>query len=159
MLKAGEDKSLWCWIYFTEKKTRQKSTQSVRNMPPPFPPCIIREMHWNPKFDPFHGVTPKGQKSTDHDQNVISYEGGQDSSACKVSGFSLHVFSRKCPEPPNLTRITKSNSTKIRKINRTWLWSNHWWRWSRYISMQNFRLFPSCLLQEMPENHKFDLFH
>ena len=53
-------------------------------------------------------MAPKGGKSTDRDHNLISSEGGQDTSACKISGHSLHAFSGKCPETPDLTRFTKS---------------------------------------------------
>ena len=53
----------------------------------------------------------------------------------------------------------RQNSAKITKINRLWPKTNQFWRWSRYISMQNFRLFPPCILQEMPGNPKFDPFH
>ena len=42
------------------------------------------------------------------DPELISSEGGQDTSARQISGHSLHVFSRKCLETPNLTRFTKS---------------------------------------------------
>ena len=45
------------------------------------------------------------------------------------------------------------------KINRPWPRTNQFWRWSRYISMQNFRPFPPCVLQEIPGNPKFDPFH
>ena len=41
---------------------------------------------------------PKLEKSTDHDHKLISSEDGQDTSACKISGQSLHAFSGKCPE-------------------------------------------------------------
>ena len=57
--------------------------------------------------------------------------------------------------PVSLSR----NSTKITKINKPWPRTYQFWRWSRYISMQNFRPFPLCILQEMPGNPKFDLFH
>ena len=53
-------------------------------------------------------IVPKLQKATDRDPELISSEGGQDTSVCKISGHSLHVFSKKCPKPPNLTRFTKS---------------------------------------------------
>ena len=43
-------------------------------------------------------MTPKGGNSTDHGQNLISSKGGQDASACKISGHSFHAFSRKCLE-------------------------------------------------------------
>ena len=38
------------------------------------------------------------RKSTDSDHNLISSESGQDTSACKISGHTLHAFSSKCPE-------------------------------------------------------------
>ena len=38
----------------------------------------------------------------------------------------------------------------MRKISRAQPKSNQLWRWPRYISMQNFRLFPPCSLREMP---------
>ena len=41
---------------------------------------------------------PKLEKSTDHNYKLISSEDGQDTSACKISGQSLHAFSGKCPE-------------------------------------------------------------
>ena len=41
---------------------------------------------------------PKGGKSTDHDHNLVSSEGAQDTSTCKISDHSLHAFSGKCPE-------------------------------------------------------------
>ena len=43
-------------------------------------------------------MMPKGGKSTDHDHNLISSEGAQDTSTCKISDHSLHAFSGKCPE-------------------------------------------------------------
>ena len=51
---------------------------------------------------------PKLEISTDHDHKLFSSEGGQDTSACKISGHSHHRFSGKCPETQNLTRFTKS---------------------------------------------------
>ena len=41
---------------------------------------------------------PKLEKSTDRGHKLISSEDGQDTSACKISGQSLHAFSGKCPE-------------------------------------------------------------
>ena len=40
----------------------------------------------------------KGGKSTERDHNLITSEGGQDTLAlaCKISGHSVHAFSRKC---------------------------------------------------------------
>ena len=67
-------------------------------------------MPGNPKFDLFHKVkiAPKLEKSLDRNHNLISSEGGQDTAAYDISGHSLHAFSRKCLETPNLTRFTKS---------------------------------------------------
>ena len=47
------------------------------------------------------------------------FKGGQDTSACKISGHSLHAFSRKCPETPNLTRFTKSKWCQNYKNQQT----------------------------------------
>ena len=44
------------------------------------------------------------------------------------------------------------NSTKIRQIYSLLLYSNLLWRWSRYITMQNFQPLPQCILWEMPGN-------
>ena len=38
------------------------------------------------------------------------------------------------------------------KIDRVWPNSNFFCRWWGYISRQNFRPFPPCILQEMPRN-------
>ena len=40
---------------------------------------------------------PKLEKSTDHSHKLITSEVGQDTSACKISGRTLHAFSCKCP--------------------------------------------------------------
>ena len=53
-------------------------------------------------------IVPKFKKSTDQHQKLVSCEGGQDTSPCKISAHSLYVFSRKCLETPDLTRFTKS---------------------------------------------------
>ena len=89
----------WRW-------SRYISMQNFR----PFPPCVLQDMPGNPKFDPFYKVkiVPKLEKSTDQRHKLISSEGDQDTSACKISGHSLHAFSGKCPETPNLTHFTKS---------------------------------------------------
>ena len=50
---------------------------------------------------------PKLEKSTNYDHGQNSSEGCQDTSACKISGHSLHAFSRKCLETPSLTYFTK----------------------------------------------------
>ena len=66
-------------------------------------------MPGNPKFDQLHSVTiaPKLEKSTNYDYNLISSEGEQDISACKMSGRSLNAFSKKCLETPNFTHFTE----------------------------------------------------
>ena len=45
------------------------------------------------------------------------------------------------------------NSVKIRKINRPWPSTNHFWRCLRYISIQKFRPFIPCVLRQMSGNH------
>ena len=62
--------------------SRYISVQNLR----PFPPCVLREMPGNPKFDPFHYVkiAPKLEKSTDRSHKLISSEDGQDTSACQI---------------------------------------------------------------------------
>ena len=51
-------------------------------------------------------IAQKLEKNCDH--NLISSEGDQDTSACKISGNFLNGFFSKRPETPNLTRFTKS---------------------------------------------------
>ena len=58
--------------------------------------------------------TKKG-KSTDHDQNSISSEGGQDTLACQSSGHSSLAFSRKCPEVEIWSVSLSQNDAKMRK--------------------------------------------
>ena len=57
-------------------------------------------MPGNPKFDPLYlvKIVPKLEKSTHHSHKLTSSENGQDTSAYKISGYSLHAFSGKCPE-------------------------------------------------------------
>ena len=88
------------------------SMQNVR----PFRQWVLQEMTRNPKFDAFHydKIVPKLEKSTDHDCNLIIPEVGQDTSACRIPGHSLHEFSQIWPISRN------QNSAKIRKINKLW---------------------------------------
>ena len=67
-------------------------------------------------------MVPKLEKATDRKHKLISSEGGQNTSAYKISAHSLHVFSRKCPEIPNLTRFTKS---KWRQKEGKWTDCDH----------------------------------
>ena len=94
---------------------------------------------------------PQWGKSTERDQNRISSEGGQDSSACKISGYSLHAFSGKCPETLIWPVSLSQSDTKSRKINWPWPKFHPFWRWSGYVSMQNFTLFPPCVLRKCQE--------
>ena len=80
---------------------------------------------WNPKFDPFHYVkaASKLEKSTNCSHNLISSEGGQDTSACKnFRPFPQWVF--QIPEnawKPQIWPVSLSqNSTKIRQIHQSW---------------------------------------
>ena len=60
--------------------------------------------------NPFHQVkiVSKLEKSTNCDHYLISSEGGQDTSACKMSGHFLNGFSRNWPQTSNLTCFTAS---------------------------------------------------
>ena len=55
-------------------------------------------------------IKPKLEKSTDLDHKPISSEGSHAISACKILGYSLHAFPRKCPETPNF--MTSANVDK-----------------------------------------------
>ena len=84
----------------------------------PFPPCVLWEMPGNPK------IVPKLEKSTDHGHKLISSKDGQDTSACKISGQSLHAFSIKCPETSPDGRTDRR--TDGHAVKRLWLvgWTN-----------------------------------
>ena len=71
------------------------------------------ETVWKPKIwpVPLSQITIKMRKINRMYQNLISTEGGLDTSACQISGHSSNAFYRKCP--------AKSTCfTKSRKINR-----------------------------------------
>ena len=51
---------------------------------------------------------PKLEKSTNRNHKLISSDGGQGTSTCRMTGYFRHTFSGKCPETPNLTHFTKS---------------------------------------------------
>ena len=72
------------------------------------------------------------ENSTDHSHNLTSSEGGKDASEYKISGHSLHAFSRKCLETQIWPISLSQNSANITIL------SNQFRRWSRYISMKNF---------------------
>ena len=54
------------------------------------------------------------------------------------------------PGEPDYDQLQRGPT--MRKINRARPKSNQCWRWSGYISMQDFRPFHPCILQEMPGN-------
>ena len=58
---------------------------------------FFREMSGDPKFNPFHlvKIMPKLDNATDRDQNLIVSAGGQDASACKISGHYIRAISGK----------------------------------------------------------------
>ena len=97
----------------------------------PFLPCVLKKRCRNLAFDQFHNtkMAPKRGKSTDCNQNLISSEGGQDTSACQNSGHFSHAFSRKrhrnlkfdqfhyakvAPKKENQQTVTKISS--VRKV-------------------------------------------
>ena len=84
----------------------------------PFPLCFFEK--WpEPQNVTRVKITPKLEKSTDPNYNLISPEGQRDTAACKISGHFLNAFSRKCPETPHLTRFTKSKQCQNKKNQQT----------------------------------------
>ena len=90
-------------------------------------PHAFWEYHQKPKIWPvsLSQNDAKMRKINRPGQNLISWEGGQDTSACQSSGHSSLAFSRKC----QIWSVSLSqNDAKMRKINRWWpkfyqLWS------------------------------------
>ena len=74
----------------------------------------------------------------------------------QASDYRTH---RRTHRQTQATTIPEGQNWPRVKINRLWPRTNQFRRWSRYISMQNFRPFPLCVLWEMPGNPKFDPFH
>ena len=101
-----------------------------------------------------------GKRTINHDPNVISSKGGQDTSACQILGHSSHAFSRKFRKPQIWPVPLSQNCAKMKNINIPWPKSNLLWRWSENINMPNFRPFLPCVcLKKMPGNLKFCLLH
>ena len=73
-------------------------------------------------------------KISGHDQNLISSEGGQDTSACQISGHSFHAVSRKSPEAQYLTYFTKSKWHQNDENQQTMTKISTVLMWLRYIS-------------------------
>ena len=67
---------------------------------------------------------PKLEKSTDHSHILISSEDGQDTSAYKISGQSLHAFSGKCPETSPDGRTDRRTDGHAVKRLRLVGWTN-----------------------------------
>ena len=84
------------------------------------------------------------------DQNEISSEGGQDTSAWQISAHSSLAFSRKCLEIATFTCFTSQNAAKMRKINSLSPKCNKFQRWSGCRSISNWRQFPPCFFKENP---------
>ena len=78
-----------------------------------FPLCILREMPGTPKFDPF--TRSKLGKYINIDHNLTTSQGGQDTSACKMSGHFFHAFSRKYPETPKFDPFHSQYNVKMSK--------------------------------------------
>ena len=95
----------------------------------PFPPCVLLEMPGNLKFDPFLYVkkVPKVEKKTDREYRRNSSEGGQDTSACKISGHSLHAFPGKCPEKSPDGRTDRRTDGHAAKWSRLVGWPTDPW--------------------------------
>ena len=80
-------------------------------------------MPGNLKSKKFHWaeVAPKGRKSTDRNQYLISFEDGRDKSAHKIPGYSSNAFSEKMPG--NLAAGTRYRKSVGRSSG---YWSVEW---------------------------------
>ena len=77
----------------------------------------------------------KGRKSTDRDHNLISSEGGHDTSTCQISGHSLHAFSGICRETSSDGRTGGQTDGHAAKRSRLVGWTNGpMYRWKEGIS-------------------------
>ena len=92
----------------------QSSMQNCRS----FPPCVLPEISGNSKFGSLK-IVQKLEKSTSHDYKSIISEGGQDKSACKISGHSVLTFSGECLENLDLTLCTKSRCRQNEENQQT----------------------------------------
>ena len=135
---------------------------------------FLQKMPSNPNLTSFtkSKFVPKFVKSIYHYQDLIRSEGELDTSNFRLL-FSCVL--QKMHGKPQIQPVSiNPHFTKIRKINRWWTKSNHFWRWSGYthihieirflsalpdVSMPNFRLFLPCVLQKRSPNPKFDTFH
>ena len=63
------------------------------------------------------------------------------------------------PVISNLTCLTSQNVVNMRNINRPWPKSIQYWSWSGYMSMPNFRIVLTCVIQKMPRNPIYDQFN
>ena len=78
--------------------------------------CILQKMPRKPNFDLFHKIKMASKlwdKSTDHDHNLISSKGDQDTSSIKNNGPFLWALLRKYLETSNFD--PHQNSTTIMK--------------------------------------------
>ena len=85
--------------------------------------CVLKNCLPNPQFETLHYVqiTVNMWKSTDHDQNIISSTGEQNTLAYQISGHTFHAFCRKHTETSPGER-TDGRTTQIYKwIPGTWV--------------------------------------
>ena len=91
----------------------------------PFPQCDLQEKPGNhPKFDPFYKVkiAPKLEKSSDHNHNLVSSEGGQEvriQQHVKFQAIPSMCSPDNARKPQILPISLSQNSAKIRKITRS----------------------------------------
>ena len=91
----------------------------------PFLPCVLKKMPRNRKFGLFHLVKmpPKWGKSTDDYQDLISSQGGQDTSACRISGHSKNQLYLWCHHKDNWKKKVQLKK-KIAKNTKLQFWAN-----------------------------------
>ena len=107
----------WTWTNQFCKWSRYISVRNCR----PFPPCLLRQMPGNPKFDPFHlvKIVPKLEKATDRNHKLISSEGGQDTSACFLrqmpGNLSGRTDGRTCRKTVTVGRVDQRTHVQIER--------------------------------------------
>ena len=111
----------WLWPISIHFRTRLEYI-NVPNFRP-FLPCVLQRMPGSPKILT-RFTKPKSRQYTDCEQNLISSEGGQHTSARQISDHSLHdTFPRECSETPNdpvhevkILQKNKKNQQTVTKI-------------------------------------------
>ena len=90
-------------------------------------------------------MAPKWGKSVDHDPNVISSKGGQDTSTCQILGHSSHAFWKSTYRDQNLICSEGGQNTPTCQI----------WGHSPLCSQENARKSQICLIHTVEMSPKW----